>query len=473
MEFAQWVAELSVRTNRSLAGSRVFVTGDALTDDLRAAFQSWGLLPIFQREQADFIWNELPQKKELTGAEAMARAAKYMPVTRALIDRLVAKQSLEGLRIAVCLVLEPKTSVLLQELKRAGAEVGVCAPAAEVDQRVADELARRDVIVEACATWTPEQDHAAALRLLDRLRPNLIVDDGGSFARLCKLERPALSRQLIGVAEETTSGVRAFAAMEAARELSWPVVAVNDSRLKTCFDNRHGTGETCVTSMQALLGWNCFSRAEVVVIGYGPVGEGFARRICTLGADVCIVDGDPAAALRARFDGFNVADIAEAFAGADMVVSATGVRHTVSMEEMKLLRDKTILAVIGGIAHELALDDLPADALGDADTNAICELQVPDGPTLRLLAHGDGVNYTAGGGNPIEVMDLSLAVQVAAIAYLAKHKGELPAKLLRLGKDDENLIAQLALAVRGASARQVGQKSDTVPDWKLTRFSDA
>ena len=185
------------------------------------------------------------------------------------------------------------------------------------------------------------------------------------------------------------------------------------------------------------------------------------------------MDGDPAAALRARFDGFKVADIAEAFACADMVVSATGVRHTVSMGEMKLLRDKTILAVIGGIAHELALDDLPADALGDADANAICELQVPDGPILRLLAHGDGVNYTAGGGNPIEVMDLSLAVQVAAIAYLTKHKGELPAKLLRLGKDDENLIAQLALAVRGASARQVGQKSDTVPDWKLTRFSDA
>lgn len=472
MEFAEWVAELSCRTNRSLAGSCVFVTKETLTDSLRTAFQSWGLLPIFQREEADFVWNELPEKKELTGTEAMARAAKYMPVTRALVDGLVAKQSLQGLRIAVCLVLEPKTSVLLQELKRAGAEVGVFAPAAEVDPRVADELARRDVMVEACATWTSEQDHAGALCLLDHLRPNLIVDDGGSFARLCKLERPELSAQLIGVAEETTSGVRAFAAMEAAQELPWPVVAVNDSRLKTCFDNRHGTGETCVTSIQALFGWHCFAGVEVVVIGYGPVGEGFARRIRTLGADVCIVDGDPAAALRARFDGFKVADIAEAFACADVVVSATGVRHTVSIEEMKLLRGGTTLAVIGGIAHELALDELPTDALRGADTDAIRELQVPGGPTLRLLANGDGVNYTAGGGNPIEVMDLSLAVQVAAIAYLVEHKGELPAKLLRLGKDDESLIAQLALAARGASARQVGQKSDTVPDWRLTRFSD-
>lgn len=472
MEFAEWVAKLSRRSNRSLAGARVFIPAAELTAELRATFFAWGMRPVHQAFEADFVWGKLPKSQELSGAQAMERAARYMPTTRALTDGLLDTGNLAGVRIAVCLVLEPKTSVLLQELKRAGAEVGVFAPAAEVDQRVADELARRGVMVEANAQWSPQQEHAGALRLLDRLQPQLLVDDGGSFARLCAQERPDISAQLIGVAEETTSGVRAFAAMEAAHALPWPVVAVNDSRLKTCFDNRQGTGETCVTTMQHLLGWDCFADKRVVVVGYGPVGEGFAQRARALGACVCIVERDPAVALRACFDGYKVANLADAGATADMVVSATGVRHTISVADMKLLPEGTVLAVIGGIAHELALDELPAPALRPTKRHEVCELVLPGGPTLRLLANGDGVNYTAGGGNPIEIMDLSLAVQVAAVDYLLDHQGKLPSKVLRLEKDIERSIALLALDARGVSLRDMEQLGGDVPDWHVTRFSD-
>lgn len=477
VEFATWVCELSRRTNRSLAGARVYVgargeRGDAAQELLTLRLRAFGLVPVETRAEADFVFGELPDELPLTGAQLMDRAQAHMPVSRTLARELGEKGLLRGRRIAVSMVLEPKTSVLLELLCAAGAQVGVWAPSAEVDQRVANELARRGCLVEAHAGRDGAWDHEAALRLLDGLQPDLIIDDGASFARLAELERPQISRRLAGVAEETTSGVRAFEAMEEAGALPWPVVAVNDSQLKTCFDNRHGTGETCVTTMQALLGASCFAGARVAVVGFGPVGEGFALRARALGADVTICDADPVAALKARFAGFAARDLADVLADADMVVSATGVRHTLTADHLCRMREGAVVSVIGGIADEVALDDLPAGAVRPSGAAGVSLLDVPEGPELRLLSEGNGVNYTAGGGNPIEVMDLSFAVQLSAVEHLLAHEGRLPRKVLRLGSEADRRIALLALAARGGapSALPAGT-STTVADWRATRFS--
>ena len=479
MEFAEWVCELSQRTNRSLAGARVYVPDGAQCDtvcaqggtDLLLRLRAWGLVPTGEREGADFVWGELPEEADLSGALLMDRAAAHMPVSTGLARELGETGLLDGVRIGICLVLEPKTSVLVQLLHDVGAEVGVFAPAAEVDQRVADELRRRGFTVEADASWDATADHDGALRLLDELRPDLIIDDGASFARLAVLERPELAAALGGVAEETTSGVRAFVAMDEADALPWPVVAVNDSRLKTRFDNRHGTGETCVTTMQRLLGPTCFDGARVTVVGYGPVGEGFALRARALGAEVTVCDADPTRALEAAFAGFAARDLTDALADADIVVSATGIRHTLTVDHLRCMRKNATLAVIGGIANEIALDELPP--LAPTRQDGIDLLTVPGGPTLRLLAGGDGVNYTAGGGNPIEVMDLSFAVQLSAVEHLLRHRGQLPHHVLRLGAEVDDCIARRALGVRGYATSTVsGDASPTVSDWKLTRFAD-
>jgi adenosylhomocysteinase len=315
---------------------------------------------------------------------------------------------------------------------------------------------------------------------MDRIRPNVVIDDGANFARLLVMERPALLPHLIGVAEETTSGVRAFQAMQAARELPFPVVAVNDSQLKTRFDNRHGTGETCVATTLELLGASCLAGARVAVMGYGPVGEGFARRARALGARVTVVELDPVRALEARFAGFGVARAAEALPAASMVVSATGVRHTLPLDLLRNLPNGCRVVVIGGIANEVALDQVVAagGAILPGEKDGISQLRVPQGPTLTLLAAGDGVNYAAGPGNPIEIMDLSFAVQILAVEHLLRNRNTLPNQVLRLGPDADRRIATLALAARGialdtAPAAGTADGSAFVPDWRVTRFSDA
>lgn len=404
--------------------------------------------------------------RRVSGAEAIAWAQSRMPVLRGLLEELRTEVDFGSARIAACLILEPKTAVLLRELKRAGAQVGVyCEPGA-VDQRVAEQLKREGITVCADSSWDDDEARQGALDLMDRIQPNLIIDDGASFARLALRDRPELAANLMGVAEETTSGVRAFAAMEEDAALTFPVIAVNDSRMKTDFDNAHGTGETCLTTMQDLLGAQCFQDQRVLVIGYGPVGRGFALGARALGARVSVSDIDPRAALRAVFDGFPALDTPQALPRADMVISATGVVHTVDLDDMRAMRPGAVLAVIGGIANEIALDRLPGRDLSQEDQ--VSTIEVPNGPELTLLSHGDGVNYTAGGGNPIEIMDLSFAVQVSALAHLLRQGRNLAHRVHRLPDQVDRRIASLALKVRGHQARR--QACPSAQDWRTTRF---
>ena len=497
-DFASWAQYVSSHTNRSLAGS-VLPSEIFTTPQSRLAAQNWGIIlsdklsstvntASVSRETsteaqtsqsaqaatttpspapvgADLVHPDY-DVRTLTGKEAMDYAQAHMPVSAGLLELLQNQGlNLNGVSIAACLILEPKTAVLLRLLKKAGAKVGVYCGPSTTDQRVADQLAAEGIVVEANVNWTNEQAHEGALRLLDELHPDVIIDDGASFARLAALERPQLIAHLRGVAEETTSGVRAFQAMQDANALTFPVIAVNDSQLKTGFDNTHGTGETCITTLQTLLGSDCFAGQKVTVVGYGPVGRGFALRARALGAQVSVSDVDPVAALKAAFDGFAAVEISSVLADTDMLVSATGVRHTITVEHLKALKNNAIVTVIGGIANEIALDDL-----GFTLTHhPVEQLKISTTHTLRLISDGDGVNYTAGGGNPIEIMDLSFAVQISAVHALLT--SSFTPGLHRLGADADQRIARLALAARGFSVSSA--VADNGYNWTMTRFAEA
>ncbi|OTA26964.1 adenosylhomocysteinase [Alloscardovia macacae] len=520
LNFATLVRALSQATNRSLAGSRMFCHPDALSA-LPANFSSlaavWGIRVVTDPDAASSCsihlhaqyaevegeridYAERRQLGELTAAEQIDRAYAGMPVTQQIADELLAEHTLEGERVAVSLIIEPKTAVLLLELQRAGAQVGVYATAAEVHQAVADELERRGVKVYANAAWTPDDEHAGALRLLDELQPTVIIDDGASFARLASLERRELLAQLKGVAEETTSGVRAFEAMEKAGALTYPVIASNDSQLKTGFDNVHGTGESCVTTFLNVLGdsWIDDSAArgeKMAVIGYGPVGRGFAVRMRSLGAHVVIVERSATAALKAQYDGFDVLPLAEAARACSCLISATGVVHTLDLVTLQSLNDGTVLGVIGGIANEIALDELtaltgqhiaPAVPLTqlqlDTSLDAGSDTASEGSRHAQLIASGDGMNYTVSGGNPIEIMDMSFAVQLNAVRMLVEgvdvsqgsdasrgtSGSQLPHAVIRLDAATDERIARSALKARGA---QIDEQREMVTDWTRTRFS--
>ncbi len=429
-------------------------------------------------------------------AEArIAWAGLGMPVTAALAAELAERRSIAGIRVAVSLVLEPKTSALALALQRAGAKVAVFSAVSETDPSVARALAAGGVRVFAPQTQVAGHEAAAvdaehAAGVLD-WRPQLLVDDGSHLIRLAHSERPEALSGLRGSSEETTSGVRPLHEMAAAGELRLPVIAVNDARTKTDFDNRVGTGQSCVFAVADLLDPDgapslAFERTLVpvagtswAVVGYGPVGEGVARFAAALGAHVTVVERDAVRALSAVHDGFAAAPLAEACASADVVISATGVWHTLDGAALAALRPGTAVAVAGGIDDELGLDELrEAGWTARELVSGIAEWRAPDGDAMEhgilILADGGGVNYTAGEGNPVEVMDLSFATQLVALDRLASV--ELEPGVHAIDTADELRVAAAALAARGdgADPAPVGARpGGAAQPWRVHRYRSA
>ena len=445
----------SATTNLGIAG-RVFRLDPGVRDPeaVRALLAGFGGR---EADDADAVLGAAADGDD-SAAARIDRARAGMRATGAVFGAL--GDLVAGLRIGISMVLEPKTAVLALLLAEAGAEVAVFAFAAETDDAVARALAARGVAVHASAIATPEEERRHALALLDR-RPQLLLDDGAHVIRLAHAQRPDVVAGLIGAAEETTSGVRPLRAMAADGALAVPVVAANDAVTKTWFDNRHGTGETCVLAIVRALD-DDLSASRAVVVGFGPVGEGVAERLRVLGARVTVVDLDPRRELAARFAGYRTAAVLDAVAGADLVVSATGAARTIDAAVLAACRDDAVVAVAGGAPEEVLP---PAGTRTERVGPHVERLHLPGGGSVRLLAGGDCVNIVAGEGNPIDVMDLSFAVQAAAIRFLVEQRGALRPGVHALPEAADRGAAALALG------RDAGAASSAPPiDWRRTRF---
>ncbi|WP_239684032.1 adenosylhomocysteinase [Leucobacter musarum] len=396
----------------------------------------------------------------------IAWAVAGMPATAALADevRAAASHRDDGARIGVSLVLEPKTAAFARTLADAGCEVAVFSAVSETDPEIAAALAGDGRVavfapqyaVDAANVAEVDARHAAAL--LD-WAPAYLVDDGAHLLRLAHTERRTALAALRGVAEETTSGVRPVHEMASLGALRVPVIAVNDARTKTDFDNRIGTGQSCVFAIgdvrdhAAGHDYRGVAGEHWVVYGYGPVGQGVARFAAALGARITVVERDAVRALSAVHDGYEAATAAASLPTADVVVSATGVWHTIGAAAFALMPAGAVVAVAGGIDDELALDELRDAGWRAAIVGPdIVEWRAPgtDGPGPRVLACGGGINYTAAEGNPIEVMDLSFATQLSAIARLIASEDAEP-RLHTLSVDAEDRVARAALDALGAS----------------------
>ncbi|GAA4153619.1 adenosylhomocysteinase [Leifsonia shinshuensis] len=392
---------------------------------------------------------------ESPAADRIAWARRFMPAAERVAGRLATEDAVRGLRIGVSMVLEPKTAVLALLLQAAGADVSVFSHPDETDDAVAAALAEAGLRVFARADAGPDEHLALATAFLAR-RPEILVDDGSHVIRLAHEAAPDVLETMIGAAEETTSGLRPLRAMAAEGRLRIPVVAVNDARSKTLFDNRYGTGQSCLFTILGLTGLDLDGRT-VAVAGYGHVGEGLARHARAFGASVVIAEPDPVRALAAAFDGFRVAPLLDAVGSADLVVSATGVRDTIGLPVLRACAPSAVVAVAGGVPQEVAVDDaLAAGAVRESLGRKRERLVFPDGHGVELLDDGGCINVTAGEGNPIEIMDLSFAVQLSAIEHLVATAGALAPGVHPLPAQADDAVAAAALAAAGVriDARQ-------------------
>lgn len=348
----------------------------------------------------------------------------HMPLLNGLEKDFSKTKPFKGLKIALSVHLEAKTAYLCQVLAAGGAEMYAtgCNPLSTQDD-VAAALDRSGINVFALHGATPEE-YEHCLRKVLEIGPNIIIDDGGDLVNLMHTEFRDLIPGVIGGCEETTTGIMRLRRLDAARQLEFPMVLVNDAQCKHFFDNRYGTGQSV---------WNGINRTTnlivagktVVVAGYGWCGKGVCMRAKGLGAKVIVTEIDPVKAIEAVMDGFQVMPMADAAPLGDLFITVTGCDDVITAAHFSRMKDGAILCNAGHFDCEVDVAWLETSAIkkGPAREN-IMSYTIEGGKTVYVLAEGRLVNLAAGDGHPAEIMDMSFAIQALSAKFLAEHREE-------------------------------------------------
>ncbi|HKH36494.1 MAG TPA: adenosylhomocysteinase, partial [Rubrobacter sp.] len=333
--------------------------------------------------------------------------AQHAPVLNKIAGEQLADGSLRGRKVAMSIHLEAKTAYLALLLSEAGAEVTVSGsnPLSTQDD-VCAALAERGVRV--FATHDPsEEDFEGYLHKTLETGPDLIVDDGAELVGRLIEHHPELVGNVLGASEETTTGILKLRAMTAEDVLPFPVLAVNDAKMKHLFDNRYGTGHSSIVAL--LSNTNLFlSGKAVVVMGFGWVGRGLAKYADGMGARVIVCEPDPVKLLEAYSEGYEVMSSLQAAEVGDVFLTGTGNLKVLGTEHFERMKDGALLANAGHYDHEFDLAALREMAAGSREVRRnITEYELSDGRRLHVLARGRLVNIAAADGHPVEIMDLT------------------------------------------------------------------
>jgi len=266
-------------------------------------------------------------------------------------------------------------------------------------------------------------------------------------------EYPELIETIIGGCEETTTGVHRIRAMERDGALKYPVFAVNDTPMKTLFDNVHGTGESSLATIAMTTNLS-YAGKNVVVAGFGYCGKGVAKKAAGQNANVIVTEVDPRKALEAHMEGYDVLPMSEAAGKADLIITTTGNRDVVVEEHFTEMKDGVLLANAGHFDIELdleALSELAVDAYEARDGVDAYELE--DGRRLNVLAKGRLVNLASpiALGHPVEVMDQSFGVQAVCVRELVENTAAYDAGVHDVPDDLDKEIASIKLDAEGVS----------------------
>ncbi len=358
-----------------------------------------------------------------------------MPVLAALREKLEASRPFDGILIGICLHIEPKTAVLCSVLRAGGAELAITGSPGTTQDDVADTLASEGISVYGRA----QDDAAAHAANIDKVmshRPNMLLDNGADLAAIA-LERGV---SILGGTEETTTGANRLRE-DLAGDVTFPILVINDSPLKAIVENQHGVGQTIVEGFMRTTNL-LIPRRRFVVVGYGWCGRGVARYLKSFGGDVCAVELDAIRALEAALDGFAVRELEEALPWGDVFITVTGRPGILRREHFDTMRDGAILANAGHFSWEIELGELEPLAAGDG----IERLELPNGNTLYRLARGEMLNLAGGGGNPVETMDLGLALQTMSLTRIARGAKDLIAGPQPVPDDINREVARRMLA---------------------------
>ncbi|MFI5404822.1 MAG: adenosylhomocysteinase [Candidatus Gagatemarchaeaceae archaeon] len=398
------------------------------------------------------------------GEENFLWAKAHMGALTTLASKYSRKRPLEGVKLGVCLHVTKETSVLIDVLLQAGAEVKLAAanPLSTQDDIAAYLSTRTDVWA-----WRGEtvREYDWALKQVLAAGPEQLIDDGADLHVAALGSRP---KGIVGGSEETTTGVMRLRALEAQGKLAYPVIAVNNAQTKFLFDNRYGTGQSTLDGIMratALL----LAGMSVVVVGYGWVGKGVAMRAKGMGARVTVVEIDPIRAIEAHLDGFEVSDITKAAAGGELFITTTGQKNVVPYEAIAKMKEGVILANAGHFDVEIDVKTLLSKSTSvKAVRTHVDEVTLPGGKKVYLVGKGRIANLVAAEGHPPEVMQMSFANQFMAALHLHDNHSQLEKKVYGVSPEAEDEIARAALKSMGVSiGTQTEEQKEYAKSWEL------
>lgn len=393
-----------------------------------------------------------------SGRKKIDWVANFMPALNELADEFAKNQTFKGKTVVVSVHLEAKTAYLSTVFARAGAEVIVTGsnPLSTQDD-VAAGLVDMGLTVYAWHDCTEEEYFMFLNKALDH-KPHIIIDDGGDLVNLLHTTRQDAKERLIGGAEETTTGVHRLYALEHANQLTFPMIAVNDSYCKYLFDNRYGTGQSVWDGIMRTTNLIVAGK-NVVVAGYGWCGKGVAMRAKGLGAHVYVTEVDPIKAIEAIFDGFKVLPMDEAAKLGDIFVTVTGCKDVIRKHHFESMKDGAIMCNAGHFDCEVNGVELQEVCTEHHNVRQNIECYtMPNGNKVYLLAEGRLVNLAAGDGHAAEVMDLSFAMQALAAEYLMKNSGTMENKVYVLPHELDTRIAKIKLHAMGYDIDTLSQE---------------
>jgi len=379
-------------------------------------------------------------------------ASAHMPVLKSIEKRFLKERPLEGMRISMALHTEAKTGMLAIILANAGAKIRLasCNPLS-TDDSVA--LALREEFgldVYAKKGETQEEYYSNLNSVLDMI-PDFIIDDGADLIAMVHTTRRDAIKNVKGANEETTTGVVRLKAMARDGRLEFPVISVNDAKMKFLFDNRYGTGQSVFD------GWMnstnlIVAGKRLVVAGYGWCGKGVAMRAKGMGANVIVCEVDPIKAIEAKMDGNEVMRMEDAVRVADIIMTVTGCKDILRNEHFKVMKDGCIMGNAGHFDNEINKSDLGGMATSVSRVReSIDEYRMKDGRKLYLIAEGRLMNLAAGQGHPAEIMDTSFAAQALGAEYLIQNHKKLNNEVYVLPDTIDTEIAKIKLESMGVS----------------------
>jgi len=394
------------------------------------------------------------------GRKEISIAESEMPGLMALREEYEGKTPLKGAKILGCLHMTIQTAVLIETLVELGAEVrwSSCNIFSTQDHAAA-AIAHAGIPVFAWKGETEEEYLWCIKQTIEGKKDwkaNMLLDDGGDLTAIMHNDYKDLLKEIKGVSEETTTGVKALNKMEKEGSLMIPAINVNDSVTKSKFDNLYGCRESLVDGIRRATDV-MMSGKVAIVAGFGDVGKGSAASLRNSGARVMVTEADPICALQAAMEGYEVVLMDEAIDKADIIVTATGNKDIVTADHMRKMKDRAILCNIGHFDNEIQVDALKNYKWTEIKPE-VDEIELVDGKRIILLAKGRLVNLGCATGHPSFVMSASFTNQVMAQIELWNNHKNYENKVYVLPKTLDEKVAMLHLKKVGAKLTKLSKE---------------